>query len=108
LEHLYCPRGADGRWKPPCTNSLRYVLKDIDPHVFEQAVSAWLRERGLLGRVSALSIGHRSQPPLGAQDRPSPWHLQWAQQDRSRRPTAVDEPTAAAETVVLGATLVTL
>ena len=65
LEHFCCPRGADGRWKPPCANSLRYLIKGIDPQIFEQAVTSWLQKRGMLGPVSGVSTGRGVQAPLG-------------------------------------------
>lgn len=108
LASLYCPRGADGRWKPPCTNSLRYMLQDIDPQVFEQVVSAWLRQRGLLGRVSAVSIGRRSHPEPGPQGRPSPWHLRWGGRKRVQQTSAMDDQVAAAEAVAQVTSVVTL
>jgi hypothetical protein len=66
LELFHCPRGADGRWKPPCANSLRYLMKDIDPTAFRQVLGAWLERQGLV-------------PP--GQER-LPWQLRWTQQRR--------------------------
>jgi hypothetical protein len=108
LASLYCPRGADGRWKPPCTNSLRYVLQDIDPQVFAQAVSTWLRQRGLLGRVSAVSIGPRAHPESGPQGRPAPWHLRWGGRQRVRQGPPLEDREAAADAVAHVSPLVTL
>jgi len=94
LEHFCCPRATTGLWKPPCANSLRYLLTDVDPELFEKTVSGWLRLRGLLGRVPGVSIGPRVHPVMGSQGRPSPWHLRWTR----RRATAI--PTYVVETAV--------
>lgn len=106
LELFCCPRGPDGRRKPPCANSLRYMIKDVDPQIFEQAVTSWLQKRGMLGPVSGVSIGTRVHPPHGPHGRPCPWHLRWTGQRSRRHRTPVD--TVRSDVVADAAALVTL
>jgi hypothetical protein len=74
LELFHCPQGGDGRWKPPCANSLRYLMKDIDMADFHQALRAWLERQKLL--------------PQGLER--LPWRLRWTRQRRRCTATAPD------------------
>jgi len=107
LELFFCPRGPDGRWKSPCANSFRYMMKDLDPQALERTLSGWLRQRGLFRGTSGLSIGARRHPAPSAVGRPCPWHIRWTKKE-PRRTSRTPVTNAGSAAVASAEPMVTL